>query len=208
MNNYELSIQNNGHYKVVLHFAEFQHNQAGKRVFDVQLEDSLVLENFDVYAEYGICYAAKKEIDVKVADNQLDIVFSAKTGEPIIAGIEVIPKPELPTDVAQIGDHGSIPDRFILDQNYPNPFNMETSISYQLPMTAHVTLAVYNLLGQKQKTLVNKEMSAGFNSIQWDGRDMNGAPVSSGLYIYKIQIIPNDGQSMSFQQVRKMLLLK
>jgi flagellar hook assembly protein FlgD len=85
---------------------------------------------------------------------------------------------------------------------------METRIAFQLPVAARVTLEVYNLLGQKQKVLVNQEVTAGFHSINWDGRDLNGSSVTSGFYLYKIQVTPKAGNSASFQQVRKMLLLK
>ncbi|HEX9974950.1 MAG TPA: malectin domain-containing carbohydrate-binding protein, partial [bacterium] len=208
MSKYELSVQNKGLYKITLHFAEFQHQAAGKRVFDVQIEDSLVLKDFDISAESGYLTAVVKEAKVKINDNQLDIVFISKTGEPCIAGIEVAQIPELPTGLVQADDQRLTPDCFQLEQNYPNPFNMETRIAFQLPVASQVTLEVYNLLGQKQQTLVSQEMTAGFHSINWDGRDLNGAPVTSGLFIYKIQVAPKDGNSTSFQQVRKMLLLK
>ena len=208
MTKYEFSIQDYGLYKITLHFAEFQHNAAGERIFDVQIEDSLVLTDFDIYAEHGSFFAVIKEAEVKMDDNQLDIVFVSKTGEPCIAAIEICQIPELPTDIGHVDDQQLIPECFELKQNFPNPFNMETSIAYQLPVPAHVTLEIYNLLGQKQKTLVNKGMSAGFHSINWDGKNLNGTPVTSGFYIYQIQVTPKDGHSTSFHQIRKMLLLK
>ena len=208
MTRYELPIQNNGLYEIALHFAEIEHSAAGQRIFDVQIEDSLVLKDFDIFVESGSLSALIKKAKVKIDDNQLDIVFLSKTGEPIIAGIEIARAPELPTGLARSDDQRLTPTCFQLDQNYPNPFNMETRIAFQLPVAAKVTLEVYNLLGQKQKILVNQELTAGFHSINWDGRDLNGAAVTSGFYLYKIQVTPKDGQMTSFQQVRKMLLLK
>lgn len=208
INKYQLAIQDNGWYSVVLHFAELQYNSAGQRVFDVQIEDSLAIQNFDIYTESGRFTAVTKIIDVKVEDNQLDIVFSAKTGEPCISAIEVHQVAELPTDIGFSDNCQSIPERFELEQNHPNPFNMETQIAYQLPVAGRVTLEVYNLLGQKQKTLVFEQKKAGFHTTKWDGKDLNGNAVTSGLYIYKIQVVPENEQSKSFQQVRKMLLLK
>ncbi len=206
---YEVPIQKNGLYEISLHFAELQHQAVGQRIFDVQIEDSLILKDFDIYAESGSLNALVKKAKVKINDNQLDVVFISKTGEPCIAGIEVTSTtPDLPSWVGRTDDQGLTPTCFQLDQNYPNPFNMETRIAFQLPVGAQVTLEVYNLLGQKQQTLVNQEMSTGFHSINWDGRDLNGAAVTSGFYLYKIQITPKDGQMTSFQQVRKMLLLK
>ncbi|MCU0645743.1 MAG: malectin domain-containing carbohydrate-binding protein, partial [bacterium] len=209
MTKFELPIQTNGLYEFTLHFAELEHLAAGQRIFDVQIEDSLVLNDFDIYAESASFSALAKKAKVKINDNQLDIVFLSKTGEPCIAGIEVASTtPDLPSWIGRTDDQQLTPTCFQLDQNYPNPFNMETRIAFQLPVAAKVTLEVYNLLGQKQQTLVNQEMTTGFHSINWDGRDLNGAAVTSGFYLYKIQITPKDGQMTSFQQVRKMLLLK
>ncbi len=205
---YELPIQNNGRYQITLHFVELFHQAAGKRIFDVQIEDSLVLTNLDIFAECGDHTALVKQVVVTVKDHQLDIEFIAKTDDPVIAGIEVAEAPEIPTDLSQNDGHPPMPDRFQLEQNYPNPFNMETRIHFALPIAGSVTLEVYNLLGQKQRTLVQQEMRPGFHSILWDGRDSQGAEVSSGVYLYKIQVTPKDAQQPSFQGMKKMLLLK
>ena len=81
----------------------------------------------------------------------------------------------------------NLPREFSVAQNFPNPFNPETEISYELPKDAYVTLAVYNLLGQKVKTLVDERQRAARHNIRWGGRDHNGKEVSSGVYFYKIQ---------------------
>jgi hypothetical protein len=75
---------------------------------------------------------------------------------------------------------------FHLLPNYPNPFNPATTIRYQLPITANVTLAIYNVDGQHVKTLVNGVQPAGVQSVAWDGRDESGHPASSGLYVYRL----------------------
>ncbi len=93
------------------------------------------------------------------------------------------------------------PNSFHLSQNYPNPFNPETTIEYVLPMKNFVKLTVYNLLGQKVTTLVNKEQIAGGHSISWNGTFENGAKAASGLYLYKIE-------AGDFIVTKKMLLLK
>ena len=77
---------------------------------------------------------------------------------------------------------GRHPEMFALGQNYPNPFNPSTTISYQLPSRSHVTLKVFNLLGQETAVLVNGIESPGFKSVQW-----NASGVASGLYLYKLQ---------------------
>lgn len=81
---------------------------------------------------------------------------------------------------------------FLLGQNYPNPFNPETAISYQLSpkgqaALSNVDLAVYNLRGQKVRTLVQARQPAGGYEVQWDGRDDGGRPVPSGVYFYRLQ---------------------
>ncbi len=94
-----------------------------------------------------------------------------------------------------------LPTEFALYQNYPNPFNPSTTIKYDLKENANVVLKVYNVLGQEVRTLVNTNQTAGFKKVVWDGRDNNGVPVASGVYIYRIQA--ND-----FVRNMKMVLLK
>jgi len=100
-----------------------------------------------------------------------------------------------------IGDPpGALAD-YRLFQNYPNPFNPETAISYQLSALSDVELAVYNLLGQKIRILVQTRQSAGRYEVKWDGRDEAGREVSSGVYIYRLQV-------GDFMQSRKMVLIR
>ena len=89
---------------------------------------------------------------------------------------------------------------FRLDQNYPNPFNPSTEITYSLPIEAHVNLTIYNVLGQKIKTLVNDVQQAGIEKVKWNGLDDNGMNVAAGVYFCKLEA--ND-----FISVKKMMLL-
>ncbi|MBC8184628.1 tetratricopeptide repeat protein [candidate division KSB1 bacterium] len=93
------------------------------------------------------------------------------------------------------------PATFALSQNYPNPFNPETEISFQIPNDTRVSLVIYNLLGQKIRTLVNKEMATGYHTIKWRGRDDFGNAVASGVYLYAIQ-------AGEFFDVKKMVLMR
>ncbi len=94
-----------------------------------------------------------------------------------------------------------IPEKFALAQNQPNPFNPKTEIRYQLLKATHVTGAIYNLLGQKIRSLVDQEQEAGYHVVPWDGNDENGTSVASGLYLYAIS-------AGEFKQVKKMLLVR
>ncbi|MFQ5650847.1 MAG: S8 family serine peptidase, partial [bacterium] len=79
------------------------------------------------------------------------------------------------------------PQRFVLRQNYPNPFNPTTSITYDLPADTRVVLRIYNLLGETVRTLVDGPQPAGTKTVVWDGKDSSGTPLSSGVYIYRLQ---------------------
>jgi hypothetical protein len=95
----------------------------------------------------------------------------------------------------------AIPTVYALDQNYPNPFNPSTTIRYQIPTDASVNLIIYNVQGQKIRTLVSKEQKAGYYNVVWDGRNEAGQTVSTGLYLYRVQ-------AGSFVATQKMLMLK
>lgn len=101
----------------------------------------------------------------------------------------------------EVQHNNGTPAEFSLAQNYPNPFNPETKISFSLPAESHVTLKIYNTLGQLVKTLLDTRQSNGTYSVSWDGRDASGIPVSSGVYFYRLT-------TGTFQSSKKMLLLR
>ncbi|MCK4312658.1 MAG: T9SS type A sorting domain-containing protein, partial [Candidatus Cloacimonetes bacterium] len=76
-----------------------------------------------------------------------------------------------------------------------------TAISFSIPNNSYIELSIFNIKGQKVKTLVNKVLPAGAHSVTWNGRDSNGKRVSSGIYFYKFK-------AGDFQKVRKMVLIK
>jgi hypothetical protein len=100
-----------------------------------------------------------------------------------------------------------IPTSYALQNNYPNPFNPTTTIKYQIPENAHVRLVVYNMLGQRVRTIVDQPQEAGYYSVQWDGKNNYGVSVSSGIYVYRISAV-RDGQAGSFITSKKMNLIK
>jgi len=85
--------------------------------------------------------------------------------------------------------------------NYPNPFNPETTISFQLKQDDELELSIYNIKGQKVKTLVKDNLTKGLHRVVWDGKDRNEIPVGSGVYFYKIT-------ASGTTQTNKFILLK
>jgi hypothetical protein len=111
-----------------------------------------------------------------------------------------------PTSVEE--EPASVPLLFTLDQNYPNPFNPTTTIRFAVHRLQfavhgpdHISLRVYNVLGQSVRTLVDEEMEPGSYEVEWDGRDDKGKEVSSGIYFYRLA-------TAEHVVTKKMLLLK
>ena len=88
-----------------------------------------------------------------------------------------------------------------LHANFPNPFNQHTLITYEIPQTASARLEIYNALGQRVRTLVDDVLPPGKHQVQWNGRDQQGRPLSTGIYWSRLQVDPQ-------MRVRKMLLLQ
>ena len=86
-------------------------------------------------------------------------------------------------------------------ENFPNPFNPTTTIRYSLPEVSEVRLAIYNVLGQQVRVLVDAVEDAGIYSVKWDGRDAFGHEVTTGMYLYRLEA----GSNLA---VRKMMLVK
>ena len=93
------------------------------------------------------------------------------------------------------------PEVFALRQNYPNPFNPVTTIAYDIPEIANVRIDMYNILGQKVRTLVNGTHQPGMYHVRWNGTNDFGNLVSSGMYFYRIS-------SEEFISVKKLVLMK
>jgi flagellar hook assembly protein FlgD len=83
-----------------------------------------------------------------------------------------------------------------LSQNYPNPFNPETRIRFSIPNDDYVKIQVFNTLGQRVRTLIDKILQSGYHEVEFSGADL-----ASGIYYYKIS-------AGNFQNVKKMILLK
>ena len=139
------------------------------------------------FEEGTITFTVRDSIGiVRIYDSQMSCDFKLTgawiNGQRITLGIP-------------IGDPG-LPKTPLLEQNYPNPFNPNTTIRYALPQRSHVTLTVYNTLGQQIATLVNESQGAGYHDVRFDGTG-----VASGVYYYRLTV----GQSV---HTRKMAVVK
>ena len=101
----------------------------------------------------------------------------------------------------EIINTGSMPTRFELSQNYPNPFNPSTTFEFALPKATQVELAIFNVLGQRVVTLVNRELPPGVYKETWNGTSESGSPVASGIYFYRLS-------AGDYVSTKKMMMLK
>ena len=129
-----------------------------------------------------LTFSEHKEITIS------DLIVSDRLGMPVNS---------------KIGEPGEtlIPEKFSLGQNYPNPFNNSTMIEYNVPEISNIAIRIYNLMGQVVSIYDVKNQAPGYYHYLWNGRNMTGQIVSSGVYFYQLKA---DG----FIDVKKMVLLK
>jgi hypothetical protein len=171
-------------------------------VFDIRFKNDRRLENnFGEIEVINTTEILTIVHDIQIdASNRYNWVLTATSGEEYIldnAGELTVPSAERFT----LELKAVIPATFTLHQNFPNPFNPITTLMYDLPADALVTLNIYDMLGREITQLVNTTQEAGFKSVQWDATDSMGRPVSAGVYLYQIQ-------AGEFEQTKKMVLLK
>ena len=134
-----------------------------------------------------------------------DITSSRDEVNHIICGVAVSLSPFIiaqPSGMGVTDEGGNIePHVLNLFQNYPNPFNLSTMIRFDLPRQSHVSITVYNLLGQELVRLADQEFSAGSHSIPWDGMTSDGSEAATGIYVYRLV---TDDYTLN----RRMVLLK
>jgi len=100
-----------------------------------------------------------------------------------------------------------LPTKSKLGANYPNPFNPTTNIPFVLNGASKVQISVYNIIGQKVATITNNWFTAGNHVVMWNGRNVMGHEVASGVYLYRMESRPADG-SMGITQTRKLVLMR
>ena len=148
---------------------------------------------------YGIDWAADMDGDGKCE-------FIVARGNPNIG--HTMPVVYVTEDGFVVGiDPGdpssaAIPKAYNLEQNYPNPFNPTTYITYELPKSSKVTLEIYNILGQRVKTLVNNRVQEmGSHKVIWNTVNDRGQKLATGIYIYRLK-------ANNFIQSKKMILVR
>lgn len=110
------------------------------------------------------------------------------------------------TGTLAVKDHTKLPAAFALHENFPNPFaasafNSATAIRYELPRNVKVNLVIYNLLGEKIRTLIDASENAGSKQVIWNGTNDAGVRVANGVYLYRIE-------ADDFTMARKLILTK
>ena len=184
-----------GIYNVVLHLAENKYDTADQRLFNISIEDDLVVSNLDIFKEVGQYAAYDIRVDnIEVTDGILDISFNNWVSDPVLFGLTV---EQVSTGIKK--SQSDMPDRFNLKQNYPNPFNPETTIEYELSERSFVTLKIYDSTGSLINKLIENYRDAGLNTLRLRPN------LASGIYFYQLEA---RNSANVWHDTKKMLILK
>ncbi|MCF7807484.1 MAG: family 16 glycosylhydrolase [Candidatus Marinimicrobia bacterium] len=173
-----------GVFDVQLHFAEHHYSNAGERVFQLFVEDSLIIAELDVFEAVGNSAALTVSIpDLQVTDGTLDILGAALVygrsygyAGPLLNGIQI------DGTVWTSTDDVLLPTEHALTAIYPNPFNDSTTIVFNLEDAAKVNISLYDLRGVELQTLTNRAYSAGSHHLRLEAHDL-----PSGLYVLRFK---------------------
>jgi len=163
------------------------------------------LRHIDYYNVYLDDDLAGQTTDLEYQYDTQDLV----TGETYTGGVSAHYSSNDESETIEVefvytgyaNDPGIIPLVTTLNSNYPNPFNPVTTISYALADAGQVKLDIYNVKGQKIRTLVNEAQKAGIHQLQWNGTDDRNHQVASGIYFYKMKF-------GKYTSTKKMILMK
>ena len=123
------------------------------------------------------------ELTSSIPDTIINTELSIESNDITDATLAIPVKINITAPSTEVRDEiNQLPDLFTLNQNYPNPFNPSTTIRFSLNKKGNVDLTIYNLLGQKVKTLISATKMPGSHSVSWDGIDSFGKNVSTGVY--------------------------
>ena len=141
------------------------------------------------------------------SDGSVTCSITRKAGDYVLLAELYLYEGDSPgtSDASQLEPH---PKVFVLRQNFPNPFNRKTTILYQLPKDAQVSLKIYNITGQLVNALADKSQKAGYYSVPWDGKDREGRVVSSGIYFYRFIAKDLKEKNQLYASTRKIVYMK
>jgi N-acetylneuraminic acid mutarotase len=151
--------------------------------------------DWNLLARIDLTNKARQVVDIPLdsllqADEPLiKVAFSGNLkGSFYLDEVEFVAATPPPPVTAVLEEYtASLPRAFDLAQNYPNPFNSETVITFELPQSGEVELAVFNLAGQQVALLAQGRRDAGAYVLRWDGRDEDGHDLASGVYLYELR---------------------
>jgi len=187
LSSYKIRVPN-GQYSITLKLSENYYAADSARTFDLVLEDSLILENFDVFALAGMHNAYDVTIhNVDVNDHQLDFYFSSTiygvgyvTAGPFINGIVV--EQDSVFSISTLPSDTYLPDQIKIKSFFPNPFNSSTTILYEVSKPCDVTLKIYSLNGVELVEEQFKNQDIGQHEFEW--KPISNVP--SGLYFLSL----------------------
>lgn len=153
-------------------------------------------------------------LDTNITDNQIQLSYDLKADQNHrwrIRGINVYGEGPWSKEwlfitklLTSTTNGEGVPDVFELGQNYPNPFNPSTMILYSLPVHAHVSLRVYDVIGREVAVLINEEQQGGYHRVTFDFSNF-----SSGMYLYRLEAnVIGSAENERFVQTRRMTLIK
>jgi len=187
---WEITAAEAGDFRIVVFYQNYLEAQTGQ----VDVGDTTVIS--------ALALASNEDsTGLEVLSESFALTAGAHTLKLTSSNLNVDYVQLIQETVLSVGRDHLLPAGYALAQNYPHPFNPVTTIRYTIPRGEMVKLAVYNILGQHVTTLVNERTGPGTYSVIWNGTDMAGRMVSSGVYFYRIK-------AGDFIQVRKFTLLK
>ncbi len=186
-----------GKYRITLLFAENYFNAANQRSFDVTVEGKRTVTALDLYREVG-AHAAYVRVaeEVEVHDGILDIHFAALKDQALLNGLLVEAAP------TAVRENLAPPEQFNLLQNFPNPFRDHTVIHFTVAAPERIRLQIFDMLGALVEQHELGMKAAGRHEFAWPARTTREAPLSGGVYFYRLV-----GSRTNFP-MQKFLLIK
>lgn len=170
------------------------------KIATVNQPDTSYLDQQIVVSALGRDNTVSAEYYVQAFNNAL--TYSPGSNHDFVSyKIQFIPQPQSKSVAATI-----VPQGFAIEQNFPNPFNPDTEISFALPEPSSIRVTILDVLGRMVATLREGPSQLGFQTVRWDGRNVKGEAVSSGIYFCRLTAVGESGRT--FSRTVKMTLAK